>query len=112
MNNIKNYTEAKKNLLKAESWVAMGGLTDSQSGSFYELKFKMASEGIQWMGQAYAGAKNYHSPEGTMVVAIEKAIKSLSVQIFDKAIKTLEADVAAKGKLAKADLESALAELS
>lgn len=113
MESYKRYSIAKTETKRASDWLSNKDKVDSQSHKPYSLTSMKFS--VQYAGQAYAGATNYHDSPAEFNAAMAEVIKrnfsALSADALDLlATKEREALIACKGDLEAVQAEIAAAE--
>lgn len=86
----KNWQEAKKNVSAAISWLSNSSKIDSQDRGQYSLSVRLSRDSIQYCGQAYAGANNYHETPESFKDAMQEVIKKNSANLFQQALDILK----------------------
>ena len=111
MSKFNKYLKIKSMVSKAKDWRSNSTKEDSQNGKRYGKVVRVNNETLQYCGQAYAGANNYHSPDKEFTVYIEKAIKHNFGKIVDDAISYAEADLKECGENARDEIEKILKDI-
>jgi TPR repeat protein len=86
----KNWQEAKKHFKEAVSWLSNSSKIDSQDRGKYSLLVRLSRDSLQYCGQAYAGANNYHEAPEAFRDAMQDVIKKNSADLFQQALGILK----------------------
>ena len=92
MSEFKNWTLKKDQLKKAQEWQANKSKVDSQDGSLYVPSITVGIQTIQYCGQAYAGANNYHACDESLVPYLRDAVKKHHSELVATAITLMQKD--------------------
>jgi hypothetical protein len=89
-NTFYQWKKCQSNRKKALNWLGNAQKTDSQSGGLYDLKVRLGKESVEYCGQAYAGANNYHSCPEEFIKYVEMAIIRKFTDITDEAMRIMK----------------------
>jgi hypothetical protein len=111
MSKFTEWQKSKADLKSAKSWVSNRSKKDSQDGRRY-AKVQLQSLKLEYCGQAYAGANNYHESPESFNKYLAKAVGLLREKIEDEALKLLEAESNEKAILANDEVSEMMDEIS
>jgi hypothetical protein len=107
----KNWQEAKKNVMAAVSWLSNSSKIDSQDRGYYSLLVRLNRDSIQYCGQSYAGANNYHDTPEAFRDAMQEVIKKNSANLFQQALDILKQKEKELAIEASGEVEEMIAEI-
>lgn len=110
MESYKRYSVAKAETKRASDWLGNKDKTDSQSNKPYSLTSMKFS--VQYAGQAYAGATNYHDSPAEFNAAMAEVIKRNFDSLAAKALQLLVSKERAALVACKDDLAAVQAEIA
>ncbi|KQQ60115.1 hypothetical protein ASF84_05235 [Pseudomonas sp. Leaf127] len=109
MESYKRYSVAKAEKKRASDWLGNKEKIDSQSHKPYSLTSMKFS--VQYAGQAYAGATNYHDSPAEFNAAMAEVIKRNFAALSADALALLAAKERAALVACKGDLEAVQAQI-
>lgn len=112
MSHYKNWQIAKKNKAEAVDWLANKDRIDSQDRKKYILIIHLSVDSIQYCGQSYAGANNYHAMPNEFASAMEEAFKRKSAELFDLAISIMDKKEIDLAVAAESEVSAMMAEIN
>ena len=94
MSKFAQWSDKSNKLQSAISWAGNKSKIDSQDNSHYSLVVRQPHrEMLQYCGQAYAGANNYHAMPEALLPYLEKALKQQGKELIELAISLMADDV-------------------
>jgi len=90
MNTYHQWKKCQSNRKEALNWLSNAKKIDSQSGQLYNLKVSLGKKSVEYCGQAYAGAENYHSCPEEFIKYMEMAIIRKFTDITDEAMRIMK----------------------
>lgn len=109
MSKFNEWQSVKAIVKSAKSWVSNREKIDSQDGKRY-MKVKKQSISLEYCGQSYAGANNYHQSPGAFDRYIAIAFDQYRDKIEDLAMEILEAECKERAILAREEVKEMLVE--
>jgi len=110
MSNFNEWQKTKQAVKEATSWVGNRDKIDSQDGKHYR-KVKIQKIKLEYCGQAYAGANNYHEAPAYFQSYLAMAINEMREEIENKALELLNEENNKRAIKAKGDVDAMLAEI-
>ena len=94
MSKFTQWSDKSNKLKSAISWAENKNKIDSQDNSHYSLVVRQPHrEMLQYCGQAYAGASNYHVMPESLLPYLEKALKKQGEELIELAVSLMTDDV-------------------
>ena len=104
--------EATRSILKtAKSWIENRSKIDSQDGKHY-TKVPLQAVKLEYCGQSYAGANNYHESPPKFNTYIAIAVNEMRVEIEDRALVLLSDENNKRALAATGEVEAMMQEIN
>lgn len=111
MSHYDKWQSAKKERAEVLAWIANKNKIDSQSGGTYSLLVSSQCLKIDYCGQAYAGAKNYHECPEKMRKVLSYLITKNFESLEKEAIALIDEEIKNLGESARDDVKKMLGEI-
>ena len=111
MSMFNEWQETKQAVKQAISWIGNRDKVDSQDGRRY-VKVKIQKIKLEYCGQSYAGANNYHEAPAYFQSYLALAINEMREEIEDRALELLKKENDSRAVKAKSDVEAMMLEIN
>jgi hypothetical protein len=111
MSNFNEWQKTKQAVKEAVNWVGNRVKVDSQDGKHY-IKVKVQRIKLEYCGQSYAGANNYHEAPTSFQGYLAMAINEMREEIEDRALELLSEENASRAVKAKSEVDAMLIEIN
>lgn len=105
---MKTFEELTTELSSLNEWMLNDRRTDSQDGKFYRLIFSAKVHQVDFCGQAYAGANNYHGCPNGLVKFVQDEVNASGVNLVYAAVKKYRDSLSKEILEKEADMLAAL----